>query len=153
MIIATSWFPQNRKWLTEQLPFCFLLLPLSELQTVCLMWYINSTIMTVNIKPQILTRSSAEQRFDFWGCDFPMELPWEPWRVFPCQKCMMWHVGHVLLLLTCTSQSLSCPQLGLSAFSVLSAQHPCMRRYHKPQCKSKTCPGFAGKSSGRWKKQ
>lgn len=62
---------------------------------------------------------SAEQRFYSWGRNFPMELPSEPWRVLPCQKCMTWCVGHVLLFLACISQSLRWPQRGLSAFSPL----------------------------------
>lgn len=98
-------------------------------------------------------RSPAEQQFDFWGCDFPMKLPSELQRVFPCQNWTRWHVGHVLLLLVCSSQSLSWSRLGLSVFPVLSAQRPFMRHCQKSQCTSKTGPGFARKSSGRWKKQ
>lgn len=103
--------------------------------------------MTTNVKPQILRRSSAEQRFE---CAFSMESS-EPYSMFPCQKFMTWPMEHAFLLLTCTSQSLSWSQL--TVFSDPPAQYPCTRRYQKPLRNSKNLVQVLQKSSsGSWKK-
>lgn len=99
--------------------------------------------MTTHVKPQILTRSSAEQRFEY---AFSMES-----SANFHQRSMMWPVGHAFLVLTCMSQSLSWLQLRM--FSDLPAQHSWARHCQKPLCNSKILIQVLQKSSsGSWRK-